>query len=137
MVKEDTLVGAKWKLVVENLNKSLYKLVLYSIKMVPMLIAGIYLLNTVLSYYWIELPFLSYVIMFLLILELYFLSFTFKFCRWHRMFIHYILLNLILNTIDYYCGIPISNKGLFLLYLIITGMFLFFILWLKFKACKK
>ena len=124
---------------VENLNKVLYILERYLIKTIPMILSGIALLNTVLSYFYIDVPLLSYIggVSILTLMFLYLSSYVFKFCTWHRMFIHYVALNWSLNIIDYYWGIPISNKGLFLLYLILTGIFLFLILWLKFKACKQ
>ena len=117
-----------------TLDKSLYKLVLYSVKVIPMVIAGIYLLNTTLSYYGIDLPVLSYIVMALLITGLYLLSAVFHFCRWHRVLIHYITCNLILNTVDYYIGISVSDKGMFILCLIITGIFLFTALYFR-KKC--
>ena len=42
-------------------DKSLYKIELYLLKVMPMLLAAIYLINTVLSYYDIILPVLSYI----------------------------------------------------------------------------
>lgn len=120
----------------ENLSKSLYKIVLYLIKVIPILMAGMYLLNTILSYFYIDVPLLSYISstsLFVIIL-LYATSITFHFCIYHRMFIHYITINWLLNIYDYYIGIPLSNKNLFLLYLIITGIFLFTILY---GHCKK
>ena len=44
----------------ENLSKLLYKIELYLIKIIPIIIAFIYLLNTILSYFYIDLPILSY-----------------------------------------------------------------------------
>lgn len=44
------------------------------------------------------------------------------------MFIHYILLNNIINLIDYYIGIPIDNRQMLALNLVIGGIFLFLIL---------
>ena len=43
-----------------NLNKTLYKIQLYLLKVIPMVMAFIYLLNTVLSYYDIDLEIFSY-----------------------------------------------------------------------------
>jgi hypothetical protein len=120
----------------KSLEKSLYKIVLYSVKVIPMVIAGIYLLNTTLSYFNIDLPILSYIVMFLLIIGLYLLSITFCFCKWHRMFIHYISCNLILNIVDYYIGIPVSDKKMFIIYLIVTGLFMFLILYYHVKSKK-
>lgn len=107
-----------------NSSKNLYKIELYLIKVIPAIISIIYLLNTVLSYFNIDIPILSYIVMYLLIIFLYMSSIAFKFCRWHRILLHYITLNLTLNIIDYYIGIPISNKELFMLYMIITGIFI-------------
>lgn len=118
---------------VASSNKTLHKIVLYSIKTIPMLISGIYVLNTVLSYYGIDSPILSYAVQFLFIDNLYLLSFAFKFCSWHRVFITYIVVILFLNIIDYHIGIPISDRHLFLMYGILTGLFLFTALYLKFR----
>lgn len=119
-----------------NLNKVLYKLILYSVKVIPMLISGIYLLNTVLSYCNIDLPLFSYIVQFLFIGFFYIASYAFKFCAWHRMFIHYITLVLILNIIDYHIGIPLSDRNILAAYLIISIVFLIITVILKFKSCK-
>ena len=119
-----------------NLNKVLYKLILYSVKVIPMLISGIYLLNTVLSYCNIDLPLFSYIVQFLFIGFFYIASYAFKFCAWHRMFIHYISLVLILNIIDYHIGIPLSDRNILAAYLIISIVFLIITVILKFKSCK-
>jgi len=125
---------------VEKLRiKLLYKLEVWLVKVIPVVIAGIALLNTILSYFCIDVPFLSYLggVSILTLLFLYVSSYVFKFCVYHRMFIHYIALNWILNIIDYYWGIPVSDKGLFLIYMILTGIFLFVILYLHQKEVKK
>lgn len=124
-------------MVEESLNKAIYKLVLYSVKIIPMIVSGIYLLNTILSYFYIDLPILSYIVQYLLIGFLYAASYAFRFCAWHRMFIHYILIVLTVNIVDYHIGIPISDRDLFLLYFILSALFLFIVVYLKFKVCKK
>jgi len=119
-----------------NLSKSLCKIMLYSIKVIPMIISGIYILNTVLSYFDIDLPILSYIVQYLFIAVTLIASLAFRFCKWHRMFIYYIAVILTLNIIDYHIGIPVSDRCLYLLYGIITGVFLFIILYLRFKICR-
>ena len=120
-------------------SKILYKVQLYLLKVIPMVMAFICLLNTVLSYYNIDLEFLSYVgsCSILMVVYLYISSYVFKFCEYHRMFLHYIVLNTAINTYDMYIGVPLSDRGIFTLYLSITGIFLFIILYLYVKSYKK
>ena len=122
-----------------NLNKALYKIQLYLIKVIPMVMAFISLVNTVFSYYDIDLPILSYIggYSILTIVFLYLASYVFKFCEYHRMFIHYIVVNWALNIYDAYIGIPLNDRGLLITYLTITGIFLFIILYLYVKSHKR
>lgn len=100
-----------------------------------MLFAGLSLLNTVLSYFYIECFILSYIgsVSILTVLLMYLMSVTFNFCVYHRMFIHYTTINWLLNIYDWYIGIPLERKELYMLYAIITCVSLFFILYLKFR----
>ena len=120
----------------ENLNKVLYKVELYLIKIIPMLLAGISLLNTILAYcFGIDSPILSYIggVSFLTLAFLYLSSYVFRFCAWHRMFLHYIVIVNVLNIYDYYVGIPVSDYHLFVIHIIITGVCLFLVAYLKFR----
>lgn len=122
-----------------NLNKALYKIQLYLIKVIPMVMAFFSLVNTVFSYYDIDLPILSYIggYSILTIVFLYLTSYVFKFCEYHRMFIHYIVVNWALNIYDAYIGIPLNDRGLLITYLTVTGIFLFIILYLYVKSHKR
>lgn len=121
-------------LVEENskLNKILYKVQLYSLKVIPMSIALLHLLNTILSYFNIDLEIFSYIggISLLPILYLYISSYTFKFCEYHRMFLHYTVVTDIVNIIDLHYNIPLNNAEFICLHLAITGIALFLILYL-------
>lgn len=123
---------------VESSRKRLYKLEVLALKLIPMIIATCCLLNTLLSYLNIETEILSYLsgIGLLPALFLYLSSLAFKFCIYHRMFIYYIIINNIVCYIDYKYGIPIPDKGYLDLHIFIAGIFLFIILYLKFKLCK-
>ena len=121
------------------MNKVLYKICLIMIKAIPMCIAFVYLLNTLISYFDIDLPILSTIggTSILTLLLLYVLSITFKFCLYHRIFLHYILIENIITYIDYYTkGTLCTDRELLVLHSIIAGICLFVILILKFK-CKK
>ena len=118
---------------------ALYKLEILFLKIIPMVLAGCFLANTILSYFGIETEVLSYIagIGILPLLFIYLSSFVFKFCVYHRMFIYYILVNNVLCFIDDKWGIPISNIEFVLLHIILAGISLFLILFLKFKIWKK
>ena len=120
-------------------SKYLHKWTLLLLKSIPMILALTALLNTLLSYYDIDVPLLSYLggISLFPLIFLYLASYAFQFCEYHRMFLHYVTINWILNIVDYYWGIPISNKGLFILYIAITGISLFIILYLYLKSRKR
>lgn len=120
-------------------NKNLYKIELYLLKVMPMLIAIIYLINTVLSYYDIILPVLSYIggLSLIPIVFMYLSSYVFKFCSYHRMFLHYIVINDLINLVDYYYTLPISDWQLLVLHMSIAGISLFIILYLYVKSHRK
>lgn len=120
----------------ENLrSKSLYKIELYLLKVMPMLLAAIYLINTVLSYYDIEVPALSHIggLSLIPLVFMYLSSYVFRFCSYHRMFLHYIVVNDVLNLVDYYYTLPISDWELFIVHMSIAGVSLFIILYLYVK----
>lgn len=120
-------------------NKLLYKSQLYMLKVIPMVMAFIYFINTVLSYFDIDIPALSYIgsCSLLMLIYLYLSSYVFRFCAYHRMFLHYVVIINCLNMYDYYVGIPISDLSLLIMYQIISGIFLFLILYLYVKSNKK
>lgn len=117
-------------------SKTLYKIELYLIKIIPMTIAGIYLTNTILSYFCIDLPILSLIggMSLLPLLFLYISSYVFRFCAYHRMFLHYIVINDVSSYFDYYTdGVFFSNRAFFLAQIIIAGIFMYVIAYLKFR----
>ena len=104
-----------------------------------MILALTALLNSILSYFGIDLYILSYIggVSIFTMLFLYLSSYVFKFCEYHRMFLHYIVSTWIINIIDYYIGIPISDLEYLCLQMIIAGISLFIILYLYVKSYKK
>ena len=129
MMKEEKLIG-----------KALYKISLYLLEKIPMVTAVLYLADTILSYFTdksnaIISPICGMSL--LPIIFFYVTSITFGFCKWHRMFIHYIVVNEALSWYDYYVGIPLNATNLLMLNLIIAGIFLFLIIYFKFRVCVK
>lgn len=96
-----------------------------------MVIALAYLVNTVSSYFGVDIPILASIARMSLIplIFMYISSYVFKFCEYHRMFLHYIAVNDIINIYDWYIGISVTNRELFVLHMSITGISLFIILY--------
>jgi len=120
------------------IEKQLYKLELLLIKILPLGIALCYLLNSILSYFKIDALILSYIggMSILPIIFILLSSFVFKFCIYHRLPIYYIIVSDIFNYYDYYIGIPLENRELFILNMIIAGIFIVLIVFTKAKICK-
>lgn len=117
----------------------LHNLEIRVIKVIPVLLALTSALNTLMSYLYIDIPLLSYLggVSVLPLLFLYLSSYAFHFCEYHRMFLHYVTINWILNIWDYYIGIPVSDKELYMIYLLITCVFMLVILYCHLKRLKK
>ena len=116
--------------------RSLYYIELILLKVLPVIIAICYFIATVLSYFNIETFFLSQLsgISILPLVFLYISSCVFKFCKYHRMFLHYIALNLILNLIEWYIGIPLKSIEYLSLFVIVSFIFAFITLILYLKS---
>lgn len=110
--EEDMIMG-------ENLNKSLYKTALLYLKIIPILIAGLDFSHTVLSYYNVDIPAISYIagISLLPIIFIFLTSYVFGFCSYHRIPIYYVITNNIICIYDEYIGIPISDRELLSVYI--------------------
>lgn len=115
----------------ENLSRVLYKAVIVAIKVIPILIATLFLVRSILSCIDVDVTWLSYLCGMSLIplLFMYLVSYAFKFCTYHRMFLHYIVVNDAINYIDYYIGIPLQYHELLRLHIIIAGIFLLLIIY--------
>jgi predicted DNA-binding transcriptional regulator AlpA len=102
----------------ENLNKSMYKLLILMLKYIPMLISLVYVLNTALSYFYIDIPVLSNLAGMSILpwIFMYLSATVFRFYLYHKMFLHYILVTDIINIIDYYVGIPIEDLELLMIH---------------------
>ena len=116
------------------LNINLYRVFLLVTKIIPMLLAGIHAINSIGSYFEIEIKLLNYIggISIPFIIYLYIASYTFKLCSYYRMFLHYTVIISIINIIDYYICIPINDFEIMMIYSVITILVMFIILYLKF-----
>lgn len=119
---------------VEKLNKKAIRNFIIITKVLPILIAIIHLLNSIISFLGSnDIP-LNYIggISLLPIIYLYTASYIFKLCNYYRMFLHYSVLIDIINVYDYYIGIPLDDKDYFILFVCITIITMLIIIKMKF-----
>lgn len=118
----------------EKLSKKMVKNFVLATKVLPMIIAAIYFLNSTISFFYgndIPLNYLGGVSL-LPVLYLYLASYTFKLCKYYRMYLHYIVVINIINIYDYYIGIPIDDISMYLLCVLLTTITMFIVIYLKF-----
>lgn len=118
----------------EKLSKKMVKNFVLATKVLPMIIAAIYFLNSTISFFYgndIPLNYLGGVSL-LPVLYLYLASYTFKLCEYYRMYLHYIVVINIINIYDYYIGIPIDDISMYLLCVLLTTLTMFIVIYLKF-----
>lgn len=107
-------------------SKTLYKITLLTLKMLPMIMSFSYLIMFVLANTvedWVIIPHILGTVIAPLTF-VYLTSYVFKFCAFHRMFIHYYAFVELLNVTDYYVRIPISDEAITLLHDSVTIIFL-------------
>ena len=120
-------------------SKILYKIELFLLKIIPMLMAVCSACNSILSYFNIEVTIINYIggVSLLPLIFLYLSSYVFKFCAYHRMFLHYLLITDIINIYDYHIGIPLDNLEYLCLHMIVTVISMFIVLYLYMNKKKK
>lgn len=125
--------------VVEKLRESKYRLLIIVLKFIPMLIALCYMTSTIFNYFDYNIEPLSNLggMSLLTWVFIYLASVVFKFCSYHRMFLWYVLVDDLVNIVDYYWNIPISTDNILMLHNIWIGITLFIILILYVKDNKR
>lgn len=113
-------------------SKMLYKIELILLKIIPILMVVCSVSNSILSYLDIDVVILNYIggVSILPLIFLYLSSYVFKFCEYHRMFLHYLLITDIINVYDYHIGFQLNDLEYLCLHMIVTVISLFMILYL-------
>ena len=113
-------------------SKMLYKIELILLKIIPILMVVCSVSNSILSYLDIDVVILNYIggVSILPLIFLYLSSYVFKFCEYHRMFLHYLLITDIINVYDYRIGFQLNDLEYLCLHMIVTVISLFMILYL-------
>ena len=120
------------------LDKTLYKLELLLLKYLSVTIGLCYLLNSILSYFGIDIILFSFIAGLSILPTIFILvsSFVFKFCIYYRLPIYYVIISDIINYYDLYIGISISNRMLFITNMITAGICIFLMIFFKIKLCR-
>lgn len=121
----------------QKIANTKHKHFLVLLKVIPMILSTIYFIEIILDHFKIEyqiLSVLSYTSIFSLAF-LYFASNVFRFCAYHRMFLHYVSFITIYNIIDLFVYIPFEDACVFTILMIITFIFMVITLYkyLKYK----
>lgn len=124
-----------------SLRKNNYKIFLLITKYLPYLISLCYMLNTLLSLCGIGIYILSIIASMGILTTIYMLStsIVFKYCLYHRLPIYYVIVNDVINWIDWTIGIPIDDKWFIIISILLmfVTIVLTTILYLKEKKRKR
>ena len=116
-----------------KLSLKLVKLFRIYLKILPIILATTSFSNCVISYFGVQLKIYAHIFFFLIISFIYISSYVLKFCEYHRISLHYIVIIYIINCYDYYIGIPVNYIELFMIYSIITFIAIFIGICFKIK----
>ena len=98
-----------------------------------MILAILYFVNTIISYFGIQIKLIAHIFVFLCISFIYLASYVLRFCEYHRMFLHYVVVLYLLKCYDYYIGIPLNDFNLLIIYSCITFIALIVSLYLRLR----
>jgi hypothetical protein len=121
------------------IDKDLYKFTIYILKILPMIMSFSYLVMFLLFNYAERYVIIPHIIGTVIapLLFLYLTSYVFKFCFYHRIFLHYYAFISILNVFDHYICIPLSTGVITFIHDSITILFLITVIFLYYKKFLK
>ena len=113
----------------------MYKLELVCVKYTPIIISFFTIISILLSFIGMDISLYGNILgaSLLSTISMYISSYVYRFCAYHRMFIHYLVIVHLIDICDRLFIIPVSDYNLLVLYLSITGICLFIILYLYLK----
>lgn len=118
-------------------RKRINKLSVLWVKYLPIAAVLCCLINTMGSFAGFNFEAVGYIFQVLVFIGLLLLSYVLQFCAWHRCLIWYVVCNQLLNIFDYYVGIPVNDKGFFMLHIILIGITIITLTYLHVKETKR
>ena len=102
----------------------LNKLFVIMLKYAPAVMVICCIINTTGAYFGYDMSFLSYISGISLIPWLFMLvaSKVFRFCVYHRFMLYYIIIDDIINAIDYYLCIPVDDFKILMIHYVVLGI---------------
>lgn len=115
------------------------KLLIIVTKVIPVIMAISYMIDDILMFFGIDSVFINYFsgISLLSLLYFYLTSYTLKFCKYHRVPLHYIVVCNAISFYDYYIGMPIGDVDFLMLQIAVFMIFTLLYIYLRFKVCKR
>jgi len=113
------------------------KLILILLKVVPTVAALCCALNSILSYFGINLAWLGYIVILVFFIAWIALAIYFKFCSFYFMLIGYIVVCEGLNLYDCLVGLPLSDRGMFVTHCSLIGITLLICTYAHVRDTKK
>ncbi len=120
----------------ENLNKKLYKIFLVILKYTPFVLSINETVFTILHYYDINCIYLNitFGVSFIFLLQLYILSYLFRFCYLFRIPLYYVTVINLISLYDGIIGIPVNDLQMLRIYLSLAGISILSFIYLKIKG---
>lgn len=120
-------------------SNSQYKFFLFSLKYLPAIMAFMYFIDVFTSIYGIDTPIIQDLVgvSFLPLSFLCYISFVFKYCIWHRLFLYYIAAINIYTILQDYIYIPNKIDIFVFKELSLIGIVIFLIVYIYVKCYKK
>lgn len=118
--------------------KTLYKYLLIILRWIPMLLAICAVTVNIFAYFDISVWIFSILggVSIIPLIFIFISSYAFKFCKYHRIPLYYVVINIILSVIDTSIGIPLDDLQYLYLTLIFFGLIMCWFIISKYKICK-
>lgn len=118
--------------------KTLYKYLLIILRWIPMLLAICAVAVNIFAYFDISVWIFSILggVSIIPLIFIFISSYAFKFCKYRRIPLYYVVVNIILTIVDTSIGIPLDDLQYLYLTLILFGLIMCWFIISKYKICK-
>lgn len=112
-------------------KKKLYNFEIRLLKVLPILLAALYFINTIFNCFGKSVFYFSLIGGLSILPTIFILltSFVFEFCIYHRLFIYYCIVTDVISTLDYYFKFNLNDLKFLAIQLLIAFVFLVLILY--------